>query len=167
MCGDYYRLNVFNLTTYDRDVAPASSARSGYSGCFAEGNGKLALQGYSFSDGKMTTDMCLSYCNQLGFSLAGARNGNQCYCDSVFQGGQSLPDSECSIPCAGNSTQRCGDQYTLSLFKSNASTYGADEATAAHAAGWEGCFASTLITNKVAYSDYTVYPTVLNVSSCR
>jgi hypothetical protein len=167
MCGDYYRMNIFNLTAYDRSAAPSSSVRSGYSGCFAEGNGKLALQGYSFSDNKLTTDMCMSYCNQLGFSLAGARNGNQCYCDSVFQGGQSLPDSECSAPCVGNSTQRCGDTYTLSLFKSNASTYGAEQAVAAHAPGWQGCFASTLITTKVAYSEYTLYPPTLNVSSCR
>lgn len=172
-CGDYYRMNTFNLTNYARSVAASTSTSAGYAGCFAEGSGRLALQGYSFSDNKLTVEMCKSYCNQLGFSLAGARNGNQCYCDSIFQGGQSLPDSQCSSICAGtvaNSTtpvQYCGAPYSVSLYNSSATVYGAAQATAAHPSGWQGCFASTLVVNKVAYSNYTIYPATLTVASCQ
>jgi hypothetical protein len=171
-CGDYYRMNTFNLTNYPRTIAPSISTSAGYTGCFAEGNGRLALQGYAFSDNKLTPETCKSSCNQLGFSLAGARNGNQCYCDSVFQGGQSLPDSQCSTPCAGNpanstTPQYCGAPYTLSLYNSSAAIYGAAQAIAAHPSGWQGCFGSALIANKVAYSNYTIYPAVLTVASCQ
>lgn len=83
-CGAYYAMSLFNLTHYTRDVGSSSSSPigAGYQGCFGEGNGKLALQGYTFSNNALTPEMCKSYCNQLGFTLAGARNGNQCYCDS-------------------------------------------------------------------------------------
>lgn len=169
ICGSYYSMSVFNITNYVRGAASSSSspAGAGYQGCYAESGGKLALQGYTFSDNKLTPEMCKSYCNQLGFSLAGARNGNQCYCDSVFQGGQWLPDSQCSSPCAGNSSQFCGAPYQLSLYSSNATTYGAAQATAAHPAGWKGCYPSLLILNKQAYSDYTVYPSTLTPASCQ
>lgn len=154
ICGDYYMLSVGNLANYQGKIVNNSPANLGYQGCFQEGNGKLALQGYSTSSSSMTVPMCKSYCNQLGYTMAGLRNGNQCYCDSVFNGGQLLPDSQCSTPCAGNSTQFCGNTYTLSLYNSNATTYGAAEATAAHQSGWQGCYASTLISSKQAYADY-------------
>lgn len=154
ICGDYYMLSVGNLANYQGKIVDNSPSNMGYRGCYQEGNGKLALQGYSTSSNSMTVPMCKSYCNQLGYTMAGLRNGNQCYCDSVFNGGQLLPDSQCSTPCAGNSTQFCGNSYTLSLYNSNATTYGAAEATAAHQSGWQGCYASTLVSTKQAYVDY-------------
>ncbi|KAJ9110132.1 hypothetical protein QFC19_001803 [Naganishia cerealis] len=167
ICGDYYMLSVGNLANYQGKIVNNSPSNIGYRGCYQEGNGKLALQGYSFTSGSMTVPLCKSYCNQLGYSMAGLRNGNQCYCDSTFNGGSLLPDSQCSTPCAGNSTQFCGNAYTLSLYNSNATTYGAAEATAAHNTGWQGCYASTLVQTKQAYADYQYSSNDLTIDFCK
>jgi hypothetical protein len=167
-CGNYYNLNTFNLTNYAY-TAPRNTSvgTGGYQGCFAGGSGKPALSAYSFSDSKLTPEMCKSYCNQLGYGLAGTMNGNQCYCDNTFQGGQMLPDSQCGTACAGNSSLTCGAAYNLQLYNSSAAIYGASQATAAHPTGWQGCYAASLISSKTAYSNYTIYPDTLSVSSCK
>jgi hypothetical protein len=166
-CGNYYAMNTFNLTNYAyKAPGTGSTGAGGYRGCFAQGSGK-ALSAYSFADSKLTPEMCKSYCNQLGYSLAGAMNGNQCSCDNTFQGGQMLPDSQCGTPCAGNSSSTCGAQYNIQLYNSSAAIYGAAQAMAAHPAGWQGCYAASLISSKTAYSNYTIYPDTLSVSSCK
>lgn len=167
-CGNYYNLNTFNLTNYAY-TAPRNSSVGvgGYQGCFAQGTGKLALSAYSFSDAKLTPEMCKSYCNQLGYSLAGTMNGNQCYCDNTFAGGQMLPDSQCGVACAGNSNLACGAAYNVQLYNSSAAIYGASQAAAAHPTGWQGCYAASLISSKTAFANYTIYPDTLSVSSCK
>jgi hypothetical protein len=165
-CGDNYDLNTFNLTN-SLYVAPQNTSvgLAGYQGCYAD-SGVNALSAYKFSDSKMTPDMCKSYCNQLGYSLAGTESGNWCFCDNTFRGGQMLPDSQCSTACAGNSTVNCGGSYTLSLYNSSAASYGAPQSIAAHPVGYKGCYAATLLTSKVSFN-YTIYPSTLSVSSCK
>ena len=167
ICGDYYLMSIGNLANYDEDLVDTSPPNIGYRGCFQEGNGKLALQGFTTSSSSMTVPLCKSYCNQLGYTLAGLRNGNQCYCDSVFNGGQMLPDSQCSMPCAGNATQFCGAPYILSMYNSNATTYGAEQATAAHDAGWQGCYAASLVQSKSAYADYSYSSNDMTKDFCK
>lgn len=166
-CGSYspkYALNVFNLTNYGYKAPTASNGVSGYQGCFAEGSGVKALGAYSFTDAKLTPDMCKSYCNQLGYSLAGTEAGNRCFCDNTFRGGQQLPDSQCGTACVGNASLTCGSTYNLQLYYSNKTAYGAAQAIAAHPAGWQGCYAATNINS---YSAYTSYPTTQSVSACK
>lgn len=165
-CGSYapkYALNVFNLTNYAyKTPGTANNGVSGYRGCFADGN--QALGAYTFIDAKLTPEMCKSYCNQLGYSLAGTQGGNRCRCDNTFRGGQQLPDSQCGTACTGNASLTCGATYNLQLYASNATSYGAAQAAAAHPAGWQGCYAGTNINS---YSAYTSYPTIQSVSACK
>jgi hypothetical protein len=164
-CGSYtpkYALNTFNLNNYGYKAPSGSSGVGGYQGCFADG--LKALSAYNFNDAKLTPEMCKSYCNQLGYSLAGTTSGNRCWCDNTFRGGQSLPDSQCNTPCSGNSAVTCGSTYNINLWYSNATTYGATQANAAHPAGWQGCYGAT---NIGSYSAYTSYPTTQSVSACK
>ncbi|KAJ9102318.1 hypothetical protein QFC20_005011 [Naganishia adeliensis] len=56
-CGNYYNLNTFNLTNYAYTARNSSIGASAYQGCFAEGNGKLALSEYGISDNALTSEM--------------------------------------------------------------------------------------------------------------
>lgn len=88
------------------------------------------LAGYSFTSNSMTVDLCVSTCVSHGFSIAGVEFGSECYCGNSFVGqssggGTVAPESECNMPCAGDSSQICGAGWRLSAYGSTTTTPGA------------------------------------------
>lgn len=73
-------------------------------GCFTDGNDRLLRDAYSSLSG-MTTDSCMSYCSNKGFTMAAMEYYNQCYCGNVLYktngAGVSAAASECNTPCEG------------------------------------------------------------------
>ena len=61
--------------------APATGVPTGWSsiGCISDGNNR-AFPDYMFQDENMTTAMCLSTCDQKGFTYAGIEYDDQCWC---------------------------------------------------------------------------------------
>lgn len=56
-----------------------------------------------------TVERCTTACYNSGYHLAGVKNGHECFCDNRFHNGQSIvPEDECNLPCAGNSSETCG-----------------------------------------------------------
>lgn len=137
VCGDLYKLSVFNLTNADIEL-DSYDHPAGYAGCFAEGNGVLALQGNSWTLNTMTVSQCLNGCSEIGYKLAGLESGNRCYCANDFTGGIRLPYSQCQTPCAGNATQTCGGDNRLELFNTTAATVTPATQKAAFPAGYLG-----------------------------
>jgi glucan endo-1,3-alpha-glucosidase len=70
---------------------------------------------------------------------AGAQYANECYCSNTIStangGGQVHPLSECDMPCAGDSTQKCGASYRLTLYTKTPPASGVP-------AGWHKNFCS-------------------------
>ncbi|EJT97496.1 WSC-domain-containing protein [Dacryopinax primogenitus] len=65
----------------------------------------------------LTIDGCLSYCDSLGFVLAGVEDGNECYCGNTVENGASpIDESECDTPCVGDDAEVCGGNYRFNLF---------------------------------------------------
>ena len=97
-----------------------------YVGCIAEGTSGRALQGASVSSANMTQAVCVSYCESLGFPLAGMEYSTQCYCGDAMVGGASnttlLEWDQCGLRCANNSYEMCGGYSTLTLYN-NPSMY--------------------------------------------
>ena len=57
----------------------------------------------------MTIEMCVSYCAGLGYTVAGAQYGTQCFCDTeIINGGVQAPETDCNMPCGGNGSEMCG-----------------------------------------------------------
>lgn len=52
---------------------------------------------------QMTPTLCQTACGDLGFTMAGVENGNECWCGNVFKTGS--PSNGCTIPCNGDSNQ--------------------------------------------------------------
>ncbi|KAJ3553098.1 hypothetical protein NM688_g3800 [Phlebia brevispora] len=67
----------------------------------------------------MTPTLCQNMCGSKGFSMAGLEYGAECYCGNSFANnlGGPIPDSQCSMACAGDSAFMCGGSWALSVFK--------------------------------------------------
>lgn len=65
----------------------------------------------------MTIEICVAYCAGQGFSIAGTQFGTQCFCDNeIVDGGTQAPESDCSMPCAGDNTEICGNGNRNSVY---------------------------------------------------
>ncbi|EME81961.1 uncharacterized protein MYCFIDRAFT_165158 [Pseudocercospora fijiensis CIRAD86] len=57
----------------------------------------------------MTGALCAAYCANKGFIYAGTEYADECYCGNKLSAPTSLQnDTQCSMSCAGNSTEACG-----------------------------------------------------------
>ncbi|KAI0396489.1 hypothetical protein F5Y17DRAFT_472546 [Xylariaceae sp. FL0594] len=51
-----------------------------------------------------------------GFLMAGTESGDSCLCGIFLNGTEMMEDAACSMPCSGDSTQRCGGLNALSCY---------------------------------------------------
>lgn len=99
-----------------RDVATYT-----YLGCYQDSVGKRTLNYPSNRDyDAQTVETCTSWCVANNFGYCGVEYGSQCYGDySLPAGSLTAPESDCSMPCAGNSSQICGNGDRLSVYTSS------------------------------------------------
>jgi len=84
---------------------------SNYQGCYIDSTSDRDLQVKPLSQNEgLTRAMCQETCASAGYRYAAMQNGNSCWCgdaEDVGSHGQA-PDSDCSTPCAGESSETCG-----------------------------------------------------------
>lgn len=81
----------------------------------------LVPPGYSFTSASLTVESCVSTCKSRGFTYAGLEYADECYCGTGYAVSPvTAPESDCSMACAGNSTEKCGSGYRLSVYSSEA-----------------------------------------------
>lgn len=88
-------------------------------GCYLDNaNGRRALEGRSYASDDMTVDTCAAFCQAAKFPLFAVTYGRECFCgDAVSEGNTKVTDqTECSFPCAGDSTQTCGAGNRINLY---------------------------------------------------
>ncbi|KAI4286828.1 MAG: hypothetical protein L6R35_003921 [Caloplaca aegaea] len=66
----------------------------------------------------MTIEKCVSACVTLGYKVAGLEFGNECFCGSAIVNGGALATAEtqCSMNCGGNPSQKCGAGSRMSVY---------------------------------------------------
>ncbi|KAK3690138.1 hypothetical protein B0T22DRAFT_188468 [Podospora appendiculata] len=109
--------------TVSTDTAPAETLHPGvagwqYGGCYKD-DAARALKNDSITVaivGGMTTEMCIVFCRDRGFGLAGLEDGYECFCGDVLIDSWLLGDSDCNIPCAGDAGCSCGGSWALSIW---------------------------------------------------
>ncbi|KAF9265978.1 WSC-domain-containing protein [Marasmius fiardii PR-910] len=85
-------------------------------GCFSDLSTARTLQAASTSSDGMTVELCIAACGD-SYVFAGVEFGQECYCDSTIQlPGAPVDASECSMPCAGNSSETCGNTNRIQIF---------------------------------------------------
>ncbi|KAK8854700.1 hypothetical protein IAR55_003439 [Kwoniella newhampshirensis] len=107
-----------NANEIERRATTPTIAGWNYVGCVTDG-GARALTAQSKIDGKMTAELCTSWCAASGYTYAGLEARNQCFCDNSLKNGlgAAAAASDCSYACDGNSAESCGGYYKLNLWR--------------------------------------------------
>ncbi|GIZ42477.1 hypothetical protein CKM354_000574700 [Cercospora kikuchii] len=116
-----------------------------YQGCYLDDPAKRTLKFFTNTDNDdQTIESCTGTCASLGYGWAGVEYGHECYCDKQLNSATQAPESDCSMRCAGNSSQICGNGNRLSVYTTG-STYTAPT-TNPGPAGWSslGCYTDSV-----------------------
>lgn len=66
----------------------------------------------------MTIDLCFEECKLAKMVYFGVEQINMCYCGRDGSGFQVYgSSSDCITPCAGNTSQKCGGQFAIDVYK--------------------------------------------------
>ncbi len=129
LCGGDWRLNLYEFsvdstpvststTTSASAVATAGPATYTAEGCYTEAQGIRALSGVAYYDDAMTVEKCAAAC--AGYTWFGVEYGRECYGGNIINSAEgSVPTalSECSFPCPGDSTEKCGAGDRLNVYR--------------------------------------------------
>lgn len=79
-----------------------------------------ALPTMLYSNVSNTIDLCTTSCAGEGFTIAGLKNGADCWCGNALESASAVltVDSVCRVACPGDTTQICGAEGRLSVFSS-------------------------------------------------
>ena len=89
-----------------------------YSGCYTEGTNARALTDKGVATGDMTIEACAGNCT--GYNYWGVEYGGECYCGNTLGAGSiKAPETDCSMTCAGNASEICGNGDRLSFYTLN------------------------------------------------
>ncbi|KAI0102622.1 copper radical oxidase [Nemania sp. FL0031] len=88
-----------------------------YRGCYTEGINGRAFMNQQPDNDELTIQSCVATCIAGGYSVAGLEYASQCFCDDFLRNGANLTDdTDCSMACTGDASQRCGAGNILSVF---------------------------------------------------
>ncbi|KAL8335846.1 hypothetical protein RB598_009844 [Gaeumannomyces tritici] len=104
-------------------VQPTLALPNGrYAGCYLD-TPERALGGFNFTavppDHTMTNSICLDFCLEAGFKVAGTENGAECWCDNWLFNTYLIDDSACKTPCTGDGHDSCGGSWALAVYTSD------------------------------------------------
>lgn len=85
-------------------------------GCWIESAPERALP-FQLPDSQLNSPaVCANACKNAGYMISGTEYGAQCFCgNSLRNGATPTVQTECSMDCPGNSTQKCGAGNRLSI----------------------------------------------------
>ncbi|OAL39094.1 hypothetical protein AYO20_01412 [Fonsecaea nubica] len=115
-CGAPTTITPSN-TTFFTDL---TSKGWSYMGCGTDNYFNRVLTGASQSNGQMTNENCVAFCESKGFSIAGSEYADECYCgNSIPDSGKPVPGvvGACTMSCAGDDSEFCGGAGTISLYQ--------------------------------------------------
>ncbi|SJL08884.1 related to glyoxal oxidase precursor [Armillaria ostoyae] len=119
LCGGPNRMNVFwSGATPPAPPAIVPSVGDWTSlGCYSDNvDGQRTFTvGLDVAD--VTIEKCTSACFTSGYQFAGTEYSTQCFCgSSIANGGALTASSDCTMTCAGNSSQFCGGPNRLNAY---------------------------------------------------
>lgn len=87
--------------------------------CFQDHNPRALPDGQHLPAHKMKPSLCKEACFiDNSYAFCGLQNGNECFCGNEEPSPDDLlPDSDCNIPCKGNTKRMCGAGWKNNIFK--------------------------------------------------
>ncbi|KAI9812048.1 MAG: hypothetical protein M1827_004941 [Pycnora praestabilis] len=124
-CGGSNRMSIYAIGTLTVTEPPAAQNSSlpgswTYQGCISDNEpGRTFPYQLILTDNNTATN-CLTQCSNFGFGAAGMEYGEECYCGDVANiaanGATVEPETDCNVPCSGNSSYLCGGGNRLSYY---------------------------------------------------
>ncbi|KAJ6585932.1 hypothetical protein B0H19DRAFT_1321828 [Mycena capillaripes] len=99
--------------------------------CYVDSCDNPSLPFLASKSMSQTVSGCIAECGAAGFKLAGLSWGDECFCGNDLGGtaasnvpgsGLASPQTECNIPCTGDTSTICGGGFRLSVYTVPAST---------------------------------------------
>lgn len=114
-CGGSGYLSLYNNTGFSGPAQPAVVGTYDFYGCYVDG-GARTLGTLSTSSDTMTLETCASFCT--GYEFFGAEWGVECWCgDAIAATGTEAAVEDCSMLCAGDDSELCGNGDRLSVYQ--------------------------------------------------
>ncbi|KAJ6591192.1 glyoxal oxidase N-terminus-domain-containing protein [Mycena vulgaris] len=124
-CGSGGRLSVYSIAQTTTPSGPTLPTGWAYVACTKEPSSGRLLTGYAFTSASLTVESCIATCQSRGFTHAGVEYANECYCGNGYASAAvTASESDCSMPCAGKSSEMCGAGYRLSVYSSASASAG-------------------------------------------
>ena len=139
-------------------------------GCYIDGaDGRILI--YQAPDSQtLTPQSCAALCDDKGYIISGTEYSQQCFCgNSILNGGAKTADSDCSSPCTGDSTQKCGAGDRMSIVSKGTPTV--DQPPTAQTGGfngdwtYQGCVEDNLNDKRTFYWQ-NFFPGVMTANMC-
>ncbi|KAI9449272.1 WSC domain-containing protein [Lactarius psammicola] len=148
-------------------------------GCYSDSPGARALHA-RVDAGDTTVESCVTACQAQGLTLAGVEFGQECWCGSEIENGQTFvgnddgikhgnfrpypDDPYCNMPCKGDPTELCGGASRLNVYKFKG-TYPIGASVVKKAGGWtsRGCYSDSTSSRTL---ERRVDPGNVTVESC-
>ncbi|KAE8451985.1 hypothetical protein EG329_002150 [Mollisiaceae sp. DMI_Dod_QoI] len=64
----------------------------------------------------MTVETCVAFCKGNDYRYAGLEYYSECFCGASVNGPQ-VDESQCNVPCTGNSSETCGANNRLNIYQ--------------------------------------------------
>lgn len=93
-----------------------------FQGCVVDTVNPRSLSWYAGDDvpaKNMSGTLCVQYCDQKGYSLAGTEYASECFCGDELVGSSTAESATCFMPCNGTPDEQCGGPARLSLYSKN------------------------------------------------
>ncbi|KAI1478385.1 putative glyoxal oxidase [Daldinia eschscholtzii] len=121
-CGDSNPLILF-FNPYNAGPKPNINVPDWtHIGCYSEGiNGRCLTYKAPISNIELNGESCTSACRTSGYTLAGTKNGDECYCGNTIANGATVSVG-CDTTCKANASEVCGGFSHLNIYEFN-STY--------------------------------------------
>ena len=119
LCGAGNRLNVWGApgqTTTPTNPTLNNKATVGafaYKSCWSDGLDIRALADNVLRADTTTVETCAVFCKN--YRYFGVEYGSQCYCGNTL-GGAAADEADCNMPCAADSTEKCGGPVRMSVY---------------------------------------------------
>lgn len=118
-------MSLYNNTLYTPRIPPtvslpAQGASYTYKGCYSKGSGATLPNGFLVSQDTISVDTCAALCLSKGYTWMGLEYGKECSCNNAGianNGAAKTLDSDCSMKCAGNGRQNCGNSGKVMIYQ--------------------------------------------------
>ncbi|KAK3343116.1 WSC domain-containing protein [Neurospora tetraspora] len=160
-CGAGERIEVYTNALY-RPPMNAQVPGFDYLGCYRESSPRL-LPNSLLGDDTLTTAKCAAYCTNLSFPYFGLEYGRECWCGvSPPFDSQKVPETECSMTCAGAPDQICGAGNRINVYEKQMETP-ADVGDYRY----QGCYTDSPVTGEKSLTGKVTYDAAMTLDKCR